>query len=142
MNRGLAVIVIFTVLIAAAYATTSRSYYSSHNPLLEDIRSNFRKLNPSYGNIPLKEGDSAYTENKEVITLCLVNPETNTNYDINTLMYVAIHELAHVVSKNEGHGDEFKANFASLLKLASEKDIYNPRKPIPATYCKVNTGKG
>jgi predicted metal-dependent hydrolase len=52
-------------------------------------------------------------------------------------MYVALHELAHVISKSHGHNNEFKKNFAILLRDASRKKIYDPRKNIPTTYCGV-----
>jgi hypothetical protein len=133
-----AVILLFLGLFAVvAYSVTQRSNYSSNNPILHQIRDNFSKIDPKYAKIPLKEGDSAYTENKEVITLCLVNPETKREYDINTLTYVALHELAHVISKSTGHGPEFKENFSKLLKRGSELGIYDPKLPIPANYCNV-----
>lgn len=138
MNKVLVVVVIIVFLGICTYALSPRSYYSSNNPKLAEVRANFSKLNPEYGKIPLREGDSAYTENKEVITLCLVDPDTSTYYDMNTIMYVALHELAHMISKGHGHGDEFKANFASLLRDGARVGIYDPRIPIPSTYCKVS----
>ncbi len=128
---------VLALIVTAAYSFSSRSNYSSKHPLLDRIRDNFAAIDPKYAKIPLRTGDSAYTENKEVITLCLVNPETNENYDINTLTYVALHELAHVISKSTGHGPEFKENFSKLLKRGAELGIYDPRKPIPANYCNV-----
>src|SRR4029079_14269048 len=96
----------FVVAAVLLYRYSSRQYFSTNNPMLSEVRANFSKLDPEYAKIPLREGDSAYTENKEVITLCLVDPESKKQYDLNTVMYVAIHELAHVVSKNTGHGPE------------------------------------
>ena len=107
-------------------------------PLLQLVRSNFTKLNPLYANIPLYSGTSSYTDNKTVITLCLADPDTGASYDTNTLMYVALHELAHVVSTNIGHGKEFRKNFAALLEQAEALGFYNSKKPISTTYCGVN----
>ena len=115
----------------------SKNYYSHDHPILNHIRDNFTQLDPEYAKIPLREGNSAYTENKTVITLCIKNPETGRYYDINTIMYVALHELAHIVSKTHGHNDEFKRNFSTLLRQAARKGIYDPRKPIPTTYCGI-----
>jgi hypothetical protein len=114
---------------------------TSNYPTLGLVRANFTKINPRYGKIPLRVGDSAYTENKEVITLCLVDPDTNNFYDINTIMYVALHELAHVITPDGSteHGTEFKENFSKLLREGAATGVYNPRIPIPATYCKVGT---
>ena len=141
MKNGVLVVLLFSVaLVATAWSFSSRSYFSTKHPLLDQVRSNFAKIDPKYASIPLRDGDSAFTENKEVITLCLVNPDTNKDYDINTLMYVALHELGHVVSKSQGHGDEFKTNFALLLKRGAELGFYDPRRPIPVSYCRTPTG--
>ena len=39
-------------------------------------------------------------------------------------MFVALHELAHVASAGQGHGDEFKQNFVWILKYATQIGIY------------------
>lgn len=127
-------------MAAAAYSYSQRSYFSSKHPLLDQVRMNFGKIDQKYTSIPLRKGDSAYTENKEVITLCLEDQEKKKEYDINTIMYVALHELAHVISTSTGHGAEFKKNFAMLLKKGAELQFYDPRKPIPANYCGIHTG--
>ena len=137
MRNTVVVFLVIGLVVIAAFALTPRSYYSHDHPILNQVRDNFAKLNPEYSKIPLREGDSAYTENKAVITLCLKNPETGGYYDMNTIMYVALHELGHIVSKTHGHNDEFKKNFATLLRQAARKGIYDPRKPIPAAYCGV-----
>lgn len=134
---GITFVVIFGLVLLLAVSYSSRSYYSDKHPILDQVRSNFAILDPNYAKIPLRQGNSAFTENKQVITLCLVNPDTGNYYDMNTIMYVSLHELAHVVSKNHGHGDEFKTNFARLLREAAKRGIYDPSKPIPMTYCGV-----
>ena len=113
-------------------------YYSDSHPILNEIRARFSRINPKYGNIPLKIGDKAYTEDKSVITLCIVDPHTKKFYDINTLMYVGLHELSHTLTKADGdesHGDEFKNNFAKLLKEAQARGVYNGNLPVPVSYC-------
>lgn len=131
-------IIIFVVLVIT-YFLQKKSKYSHDHPILEKIRNNFIKLDPEYGKIPLRYGNSAYTENKAVITLCLRNPKTQKFYDMNTLMYVALHELAHVISISHGHNDEFKDNFYDLLSRASKIGIYDPTLPIPETYCGIDS---
>jgi len=135
-------IVVIAVIAVLVWALTRRSYYaSSSHPVLDIVRSNFTRLDPSYANIPLSEADSSYTENKSTITLCLKN-KSGRYYDINTVMYVALHELAHVLSHTHGHGDEFRQNFADLLRRGAAAGIYDPRQPIPATYCGVGGESG
>lgn len=131
-------LVIFFTFLIMKYAST-RSYYSHDHPILNKVRENFSKIDPKFSQIPLREGDSAYTENKEVITLCLKDPENKgTYYDMNTIMYVAIHELAHVCCESSGHGEEFKKKFSALLRHAANIGIYDPRKGIPSSYCGLN----
>lgn len=136
--EGSVVILILLVLALVIWSTvTPRSYFSHDNPILNKVRENFGKLNPEYEKIPLREGNSAYTENKRFITLCLKDPQTGKYYDMNTIMYVALHELGHIVSKTHGHNDEFKRNFSILLREAARKGIYDPRIEVPQTYCGV-----
>jgi len=83
---------------------------------------------------------TAYSENKgEKLAFCL-NEDKHDNdnlIDANTLSFVAIHELAHVMSSTVGHNDEFWNNFKFLLEHAVELGIYEPvdYKKKPQNYC-------
>jgi len=136
-SQGIFLVVVIGLVVLTAFTLSRKSYYSDKHPLLEQIRSNFTMLSSDYSDIPLREGGSAYTENKSVITLCLKNPETGKFYSMNTLMYVALHELGHIISKTHGHNEEFRKNFATLLRRATKIGIYDPRVPIPQTYCGI-----
>lgn len=131
-------IAIIIVLVIVYNSMPNKCFYSVDNQILKKVRENFTKLHHSYATIPLREGSSAYTENKSVITLCLKDPISKNDYDINTIMYVALHELAHMVSHTKGHGKEFQTNFEKLLKKAHKIGIYNSNIPMPASYCGVN----
>ena len=139
MSKAVIVVAVVVLFATAAYTFAPRRYLSSKHPMLDEVRSNFAKIDSKYANIPLREGnDGAYTENKSLITLCLKDPKTGEHYDMNTIMYVALHELAHMVSKSYGHNDEFKKNFTELLKRGAKIGVYDPRRPIPSSYCGVN----
>ena len=60
--------------------------------------------------------------------------------DINTLTFVAIHELAHIMTKSEGHKQIFWQNFKFLLEEAKAAKIYKPvdYKNNPQPYCGMN----
>jgi hypothetical protein len=62
---------------------------------------------------------TAYSENKgEKLAFCLEKEKGKSKLiDINTLTFVAIHELAHIASTQVGHGDEFWNNFKFLLVI-------------------------
>ena len=82
---------------------------------------------------------TAYSENKgEKLAFCLEKEKGQSKLiDINTLTFVAIHELAHIASTQVGHGDEFWNNFKFLLIRAKENNIYKPQdyKKQPEKYC-------
>ena len=82
---------------------------------------------------------TAYSENKgEKLAFCLnTTKEGNKLIDINTLTFVALHELSHIMTESIGHKQEFWQNFKFLLENAKEAGIYNPvdYKKNPKEYC-------
>lgn len=83
---------------------------------------------------------TAYSENKgEKLAFCLDKKKSGKGglIDKNTLMFVAIHELAHVATESIGHTDEFWQNFRFLLQEAEELNIYHPvdYAKTPKEYC-------
>jgi hypothetical protein len=82
---------------------------------------------------------TAYSENKgEKIAFCLNKKKDGTKLiDINTLTFVAIHELSHIMTKSVGHKQEFWQNFKFLLENAKAANIYVPidYKKEPEEYC-------
>jgi len=72
---------------------------------------------------------TAYSENKgRKIAFCLNKKKENNNnlIDQNTLLFVAIHEMAHITTLSIGHNKEFWDNFKYLLVKAKECDVYTP----------------
>jgi hypothetical protein len=82
---------------------------------------------------------TAYSENKgEKLAFCLnTTKEGNKLIDINTLTFVALHELSHIMTESIGHKQEFWQNFKFLLENAKEAGVYNPvdYKKAPKEYC-------
>jgi hypothetical protein len=87
---------------------------------------------------------TAYSENKgEKLAFCLNKSKNGSKLiDINTLTFVALHELSHIATKSVGHGQEFWENFKWVLQNAKEAGIYSPvdYKKYPEEYCgmKIN----
>lgn len=83
--------------------------------------------------------DAAFTSNKgQHIAFC-VRTGTGAIEDLNTSMFVALHELAHVATAGyNGHDDEFWGNMRFLLKIAID-DLgiyeYRPYEQQPTSYC-------
>jgi hypothetical protein len=82
---------------------------------------------------------TAYSENKgEKIAFCLNTTKGgDTLIDLNTLTFVAIHELAHIMTTSVGHKQEFWNNFKYLLEKAKLANIYTPidYKKKPKEFC-------
>jgi len=82
---------------------------------------------------------TAYSENKgEKIAFCLnTKKDGNKLIDINTLTFVALHELSHIMTESIGHKQEFWQNFKFLLTNAKAANIYQPidYKKKPQDYC-------
>lgn len=82
---------------------------------------------------------TSHTKNKgEAIIFCLRQRNDKEELvDHNTMMFVAIHELGHVISKTVGHNEEFWTNFKWLLQIAQQEGFYTPidYSKIPQEYC-------
>ena len=80
----------------------------------------------------------AYSVNKgEELSICIRDKETEKFIDMNTILFVAIHELAHIMSVSKGHTTEFWNNMNYLLKEAITLGIYQQvdYKQKPINYC-------
>jgi hypothetical protein len=71
------------------------------------------------------------------MTMNETDADNNNLIDDNTLMFVAIHELSHIMTKSIGHKTEFWQNFKFLLENAKESGIHTPvdYKKEPKEYC-------
>ena len=82
---------------------------------------------------------TAYSENKgEKLAFCLDTEKKNgTLIDMNTLTFVALHELAHIATLSIGHTEEFWSNFKFLLQQGEIIGIYTPQNynKKPQRYC-------
>jgi hypothetical protein len=83
---------------------------------------------------------TSYSVNKgEKIHLCLRQRQgqNETLMEENVMVFVALHEMAHVVTPSLGHDPEFWNNFGWLLKQAEANGIYHYQdfKAQPVSYC-------
>lgn len=88
-----------------------------------------------------KNNQTSYSINKgEKIVICLRSRNKNeTITDVNTLVFVALHELAHLMSISIGHNTEFWNNFRFILAHAIYWKIYTPQnfERNPKNYCGI-----
>lgn len=86
---------------------------------------------------------TSYSVNKgEKVHLCLRQREGQNENLVseNIMVFVSLHEMAHVITPSLGHGPDFWNNFAWLLKQAEEMGIYHYQdfKAHPVAYCGLN----
>jgi hypothetical protein len=116
------------------------AYCAKKFPDDEKVQRMVQKFNPTKISETLPTSEyTAYSENKgEKLAFCLNKQKNGTRLiDINTLTFVAIHELAHIMTVSEGHKQEFWQNFKFLLEQAKAANIYEPidYKKDPQPYC-------
>ena len=115
-------------------------YMDEKYPDDERVRRLVAGFNPSKISETLPTSElTAYSENKgEKIAFCLTKTKHSSKLiDINTLTFVAIHELSHITTVSVGHKQEFWQNFKFLLENAKAAGIYDPvdYKKSPENYC-------
>jgi hypothetical protein len=104
-------------------------YMKEHHPKDPRVIRLVDNYNPSSISETLPTSElTAYSENKgEKLAFCLNKTKNgSTLIDINTLTFVAIHELAHIMTVSVGHKKEFWDNFKYLIENAKKAGIYEP----------------
>jgi len=107
------------------------------DPIMKRKLQKLNKFNPNNISQNIKNTNStSYSINKgEHIVLCLRSRDgENRLHDINTIMFVVLHELAHVITDSIGHTLEFKSNFKYLINRAIECEIYK-KEDVFKKYC-------
>ena len=75
----------------------------------------------------MQSKDTSYSENKgQRVVVCLRDKTKPPQYPIiekNTIMFVVLHEMAHLMTETIGHTQEFWTNFKRLLGVTSFSKI-------------------
>ena len=124
--------------ISQLYSTLSDKF--PHKPQIKQWIQNFQPDPERFMESTPDAEHTSYSVNKgEKIHLCLRQREGNneTLVSENVMVFVALHEMAHVITPSLGHGPDFWNNFAWLLKHAEELGIYKYQdfKGHPVSYC-------
>ena len=105
-----------------------------------EIKRLFKRYKRHITDLPPNETKHvAYNVHKgRVIGLCIYKDYKFQDY--NTIMFVLLHELAHVMTKEYKHNKQFWDNFKFLIKQAIKLNIYTYQdfNKNPKKYCKMN----
>lgn len=118
------------------YLNTNKESLKEYSSCIELINKRFNPKNISEGDLDYKY--TTYTVNKgEKMVFCLRQRQTEELHRKNLILFVAIHELAHIGSHSINHTDEFHKNNKFLLEQAIKAGIYTPENfnHTPKNYC-------
>lgn len=132
-------------LLARVRAKMSKMYLYLQEkfPEKQQVRQLVRNFQPDASRLLEATPDAehtSYSVNKgEKIHLCLRQREGRDEslVEENVMVFVALHEMAHVITKSVGHGPDFWNNFGWLLKQAEAAKVYEYQdfKARPVAYC-------
>lgn len=120
--------------------------------LIEHLKTNYanderifllqKKYNPDSISESMKSSlYTSYSVNKgEKLVICIKEKDAEeTLIDMNTVMFVVIHEIAHIITVSIGHTKEFWNNMKFLLENAITLGIYTNKnyKQNPQKYCGI-----
>lgn len=133
-------------LMASIKANLMKLYehYKSEPSFAEDppVKRFLERFSPNvFVENDMSSSDTSYSENKgQKIVVCLRDKTRSPQYpliDQNTIMFVMLHEMAHLMTQTIGHTQEFWTNFRRILGDAIQIGIYHQvnyaMKPTP--YC-------
>jgi hypothetical protein len=99
--------------------------FKSFKPYIKQLNNNLSETNTVVYETDPESNLTSYSVNKgEELSFCLKSKKSGELHDINLIMYVAIHEMAHIACPEIGHGELFKKIFRKLAEEAIKIDIY------------------
>jgi len=119
------------------------------DPSKAELINNYKYIKMIQSKLPdsiIKESSAkseftSYSVNKgEELVFCLRSKQTNKLHDINDLMYVAVHEIAHIGCPEIGHTPLFKKINKFLLEKATQVGLYKFEnyKKTQKEYCGIS----
>jgi hypothetical protein len=112
-----------------------------NKPQVQRLVQNFRAdPNRFFESTPDAEHTSYSVNKGEAVHFCLRQRDGSERLvDNNVMMFVALHEMAHMITKSVGHDTDFWNNFGWLLREAESRNLYKPTdfKSHPVMYCGV-----
>jgi predicted metal-dependent hydrolase len=118
-------------------------YLKDNNISDERVQLLVNRFNPDVlsESLPNTSYTSYSVDKGKKIVFCLRSKDDkNKLIDMNTIMFVAIHELAHIMTKSIGHTDEFWDNMRYLLKIGIKVGVYQKvdYSKNPVQYCGIS----
>ena len=101
--------------------------------VISRLKSRLSRVFPNITDLYIINSTKSLTRSKQDIYLQVYN-KNGVPFDMNTLVYVALHEISHIICEVEdtdsAHSPEFYAIFNKLIDKSIEKGIFNPSYPL------------
>ena len=105
------------------------------DPIIQELKNTLAPIFPKITTVKIFESEGkSYTINKERVFLC-IKDKNNEYYSKNMLLYVLLHEYAHVINDEIGHTEKFHTLFDQILEQAADAGIYDPNVEPVKDYC-------
>lgn len=132
------------ILIVILYSYLHRYmelYYKQQDPMIKKLVIRLQETFPEMIDLKIYKSDGkSFTINKKHIYLCLKD-ENDKYYHENMLIYVLLHEYAHVKNDDIGHTTNFHKKFNEILDKAIENKLYDPTIASIQNYCEHKESK-
>jgi len=127
-------------LVEHLYENKEIAEFSEYKEFIEQLKRNIK--NTIIYETKLKAEYTSYSVNKgEELVFCVRSKEIPERlHKLNLVMYVCLHELAHVANPEYGHGEQFQKIFVFFTKEAIKIGIYKKEEFFqnPQEYCGIN----
>lgn len=116
----------------------NKTMYPEYEKYIELLNENLTKTRTEIKEKPESSSDTSYSINKgEELVFCLKSKKTGKYHNIDLIMYVVLHEMAHMACPEVGHTPLFSKIFRFLTEEAIKMRIYNHTNYAlyPTEYC-------
>lgn len=113
------------------HCSSNLEKYPVYKKYINRMRKKFHRNRTQIYENTTRLGSTSYSVNKgEELVFCIRHRKKKKDklHDINTVMYVAIHELAHIACPEIGHTPLFNKIFRFLLNIGIEIGVYQHEK--------------
>ena len=129
------ILAFIALVVLYLFYTKVQESYLVNDPAIQRLLKRLLPVFPELNRVKVMRSPStSYTLNKYKVYLCIRNKVTKKLFTDNTMTYVLLHELAHALNVNYGHGSTYRSIFRSLLNRARRHNLYTPIY-IPTDYC-------
>jgi predicted metal-dependent hydrolase len=130
--------VVKNMYILKNYLYKNINEYPEYTEYIKQLNRNFNEHRTNIYETDPKSNLTSYSVNKgEELSICLKSKKTGEVHDLNLLMYVAIHEMAHFACPEIGHGELFVKIFRKFIEEAIKINVYKKDNYYenPVEYC-------